>query len=118
MKVYLILQENAVIRLYKRKTDFLKFLKLYSDDETGYLIIDTKCNTYPNIEQEKVQIWGVSFERDSLEINKVVRGISFKPGTRFDDIPWKGTTTIFVSALTKQEAIDKAWKIYNDNGED
>jgi hypothetical protein len=119
MKVYLIFQESthSVIRLYKRKTDFLKFLNLYSDYDTSYLIIDTKDSSYPNIDQEEEQTWGVSFEEDSGKVIQFIRGVSFKPGIKIG-VPWKGTTTIFVTALTKQEAIDKATEIYNKHGKD
>lgn len=120
MKVYLIFQESIhrVIRLYRRKTDFLKFLKLYSDHDTSYLIIDTKDNRYPNINQEEERTWGISFEKDSGEVNQIIRGVSYKPGSQLDDIPWKDTTTIFVTALTKQEAIDRATEIFNEHGKE
>jgi hypothetical protein len=117
MKLYLIFQRssNTIIRAYPRKKDFMKFVKLYADDDTYQVIVDTKHN--PDIESEAEQTWGVTFEEDDGKVT-TVRGVSFKPCTIYKDLLEKGTTTIFVTALTRQEALDKAIEIFNEHGKD
>ncbi len=118
MKVYIILDKDCrlIQRIYTKEQDFEKFARLYADDHSIVEVIDTIKHKLPRIDEETVQRWAIQFDKENGAITDIIRGVSVKQ-ERIDDLLKKCTTTIFVDALTRSEAIEKAQKIYN-NGKD
>ena len=115
MKVYFVLdvEFRTIRRIYTRKKDAKAFLKDYADWHCMVEEIDTLHNNFPKIDEETEQRWAVVFDREDEEITDIIRGVSIKE-ERVDDLMSKGTTTIFVDALTRTEAMEKAERIYDN----
>lgn len=113
MKVYLVLdvEFRTIRRIYTRKKDAKAFIKNYADWHCMVEELDTLHNKFPKINEETEQRWAVVFTKENEEIIDIIRGVSIKE-ERVDNLMEKGTTTIFVNALTRTEAMEKAERIF------